>query len=188
MPTYGKRTAPSSRSHRHTEPIKQAPSDEAEAAVASKRPSVTTLAAMDDILRTIDGLYNSPAWGDDMGGAKRSLLNVRRQVYDRRAAEGERQGASNPNLHVAEDGDGDEDGAGPVAVDAVAVSVADAVNAAIWAVMRNLGWDPERDDPADIDLYERVMAEARHRWPWLDEKADEYVAEVNAAGAPEETP
>lgn len=47
-------------------------------------------------------------------------------------------------------------------------------SAFLWAILRHQQWDPELDDPSDVDLHEHIMAKAREVWPWLDEAADQY--------------
>lgn len=44
----------------------------------------------------------------------------------------------------------------------------------LWAMFSTIEWDPEVDDPEDIEFYERARGEALTRWPWLDEAAETY--------------
>lgn len=43
-----------------------------------------------------------------------------------------------------------------------------------WGVLRHIQWDPERDDPRDIELHAIALEFGRKHWPWLDEAADIY--------------
>jgi hypothetical protein len=59
----------------------------------------------------------------------------------------------------------------------------------VFALYRNVRWDPERDDPNDVALYTRSIARARELWPWLDKAADGVeaaAAHPKASGPPGE--
>jgi hypothetical protein len=45
-----------------------------------------------------------------------------------------------------------------------------------WAILRQVQWDPERDDHEDIKLHREALEVGRKRWSWLDEAADAYEA------------
>lgn len=51
----------------------------------------------------------------------------------------------------------------------------EATNAAafVFALYRLVRWDENIDDPEDMGLYQRSLAECRERWPWLDDAADQ---------------